>query len=67
MAERKWTVKAIAAWMGITIEELAKKADINANHLKDVSCGRVKMSADDLISLSKVSGISEREIKTNNQ
>ena len=58
-----WSVKAIAANMNLTIEELATKAGISISHLKDVSSGRVRMTADDLIKLSDVSGINPKDIK----
>jgi transcriptional regulator with XRE-family HTH domain len=43
--------------MKISIEELAKRCDINPNHLKQVSAGNVKMTAEDLKSLAKISGV----------
>lgn len=58
-----WSVKAIAAGLDINIETLAEKANINVQHLKDVSAGRVRMTADDLIKLSAVSGIAPNDIK----
>lgn len=53
----KLNVKALAACKEVSIEELAKKADINVNHLLQVSCGRLKMTAEDLLKLSKVTGV----------
>lgn len=57
-AEIKWNVRALAANLKISIEELAKRADINPTHLSDVSVGRVKMTARDLIQLAKATGVS---------
>ena len=49
--------------MECTIEELAKKADIKPQHLLDVSSKRVRMTADDLIKLSKATGIPADKIE----
>ena len=57
MSEYMVTVRGIAANMKISIEELAKRCDINPNHLKQVSAGNVKMTAEDLKSLAKISGV----------
>jgi hypothetical protein len=46
MEELTFDVKAIASVKKLTIEELAKKCDINANHLKSVSSGRTAMLFD---------------------
>ena len=43
----KMNVKALAANMNLSIEKLAELAGINVNHLLQVSCGRVKMTADE--------------------
>ena len=63
MEEVKFTVKALAAIKEVTIEELADMAGISVNHLKKVSSGAVKMTADDLINLSRVTGISPENIR----
>lgn len=55
-------VKALAAMQGLTIEELADKAGINFNHLKFVSCGRVKMTAKDIKLLAKATGVPAENI-----
>ena len=60
----KWNIKALAANQNISIDQLAEKAQISGRHLKDVSSGRVKMSADDLIKLSIATGVSPFEIAT---
>jgi len=57
MEKYKVNVKAMAANLDISIGELAEKAGINANHLYDVSAGRSKMTADDLIKLSAATGV----------
>ena len=58
----KLNVKALAAMMDMSIEELAKLSDINPTHLKDVSANRVKMTARDLINLSKATKVSHENI-----
>ena len=63
MEEVKFTVKALAAIKEVTIEELADMAGISVNHLKKVSSGAVKMTADDLINLIRVTGISQENIR----
>ena len=63
MEELKLTVRALAAQMKTSIEELAKLAGIEYNHLRMVSAGRVKMTADDLIKLSKACGVPPENIE----
>lgn len=63
MENIKLTVRALAAQMKLSIEALAEKADIDPNHLKSVSAGRATMTAKDLVSLSKVTGISPFNIE----
>ncbi len=53
----KWSVRAMAARLRISIEELARLSDIEPSHLKQVSAGRVKMSASDLQKLAEYTGI----------
>lgn len=62
MDEYTLTVKAIAANMDVTIGELAEKAGIDPSHLYDVSSGRVRMTAEDILKLSAVSGLSPKNI-----
>ncbi len=50
-------VRALAAMMKISIEELADRCEIERSHLKQVSAGNVKMTAYDLRQLSKVTGV----------
>lgn len=57
MENLKLTVRAIAANMKISIEELAKRCDINPYHLKQVSAGNVKMLAEDVHKISEYTGI----------
>lgn len=50
-------IKALAAIKKMNIEELANACDIDYNHLKQVSAGRVKMTAYDLKKLSEFTGV----------
>lgn len=63
MEDLKLSVRALAAQLKISIEELAKLAGIEYNHLRMVSAGRVKMTADYLIKLSKVCGVPPENIE----
>lgn len=58
-----FTVKMLSAYMNETISELAEHSGIEPSHLQQVSTGRLKMSADDLIKLSDYTGIDVRRIK----
>ena len=53
----KLSIRAIAANMKISIEELARRAGIAPGHLKQVSAGNVKMLAEDVQKISKLTGI----------
>jgi transcriptional regulator with XRE-family HTH domain len=57
MEKIRLTVRALAAQMGISIEELAEKCGISFGHLKQVSAGNVAMTAYDLKMLSRVTGV----------
>ena len=57
MEDIKLSIRAIAANMKISIEELARRADISPSHLKQVSAGNVKMLAEDVVKISKLTGI----------
>jgi len=57
MENIKLNIRAIAANMKISIEELARRADIAPGHLKQVSAGNVKMLAEDVQKISKLTGI----------
>lgn len=63
MEEVKLNVRALSAIMKTSIAELANMADISEAHLKDVSAGRTKMTARDLIQLSKVTGVNPFNIE----
>ncbi len=63
MEEVKFNVRMLAAYMKMPLEELARKAEINIMHLKNVSAGRVKMTADDIVKLSKFTGIPAENIE----
>lgn len=62
MEDVKLTVRALAAQLKISIEELAKLADIEPGHLKSVSAGRAAMTARDLVQLARATGISPYNI-----
>lgn len=61
----KLNIKALAAMMNCTIEELAVKAEINPTHLKSVNAGRATMSAYDLIQLWKTTNVPCDQIEIN--
>lgn len=63
MEEIKFTVKMLAAYMRTSIEKLAEAAGIEAEHLSNVSCGRAKMTADDIVKLSAHTGIPPANIE----
>ena len=64
MEDIKFTVKMLAAYMRMSIEKLAENAGIDVEHLSNVSCGRVKMTGDDLVKLSTFTGIPAKNIET---
>ena len=55
-------IKALAAMKNMSIEELSKQCGIDYNHLKQVSAGRVKMTAEDLKKLSEFTGVPTENI-----
>ncbi|WP_102343747.1 helix-turn-helix domain-containing protein [Galactobacillus timonensis] len=57
MGETKFSVKALAALKGLTLNDLADEAGISQDHMKSLSVGRVRMTADDLKKLSKATNI----------
>jgi len=57
MDEVMFNIRMLAAYKRMSIDELAKLCGISSDHLKQVSCGRVKMTADDIVKLSKHTGI----------
>ena len=60
--EPKINVRALAAMLKISIEELARRSDIDPDHLKSVSSGRATMTGRDLINLSVATGVSPFQI-----
>lgn len=64
MENIKLNVRALAAQKKMSIEELATNCGINPTHLKDVSSGRVKMTAKDLQALSAFTGVPADNIQT---
>ena len=63
MEEVKFTVKMLAAYMRMSIEKLAEQAGISADHLLNVSSGRVKMTGDDVVKLSEFTKIPAKNIE----
>lgn len=63
MEEVKFTVKMLAAYMRMSIERLAENAGISTDHLLNVSAGRVKMTADDIVKLSEFTKIPAKNIE----
>lgn len=65
MEEKKimLNVRALAAMKKISIEELAKLAELDPDHLRSVSSGRTAMTGRDLINLSVATGISPFNIQ----
>ena len=57
MTELKLNVKAQRKKKNMSIEELAKTAGINPNHLREVSRGRTQMSAADLAKLADATDV----------
>lgn len=64
MEDIVFSVKALAALMSMSIEQLANACDISANHLKAVQNGRATMTGTDLIKLSQFTGVPVENIKT---
>lgn len=58
-----FNIKMLAAYKNESIAELAEHSDIDPVHLQQVSAGRLKMTADDLIKLSDYTGIDIRKIQ----
>lgn len=57
MEHIKLNIRAVAAMLNTSIEELAVKCEINPNHLKQVSAGNVPMSAYDLKKIAQAAGV----------
>lgn len=64
MEDLKLTIKAIAAQFNMSIEEMANECSISSNHLKMVSCGYVKMTAEDVEKISIRFNIPMQNIQT---
>lgn len=64
MNDKKWTIKQMCVRLNINMKELAEKSDIPYNHLKMVSAGAVRMTAEDLVKLHNFSGLAMEEIET---
>ena len=60
----KLNIKTLAAYMDMSVAALAEKADLNVHHLNAVMAGRAKMTGDDLVALSNVTGIPMENIET---
>ena len=63
MEEVKFTVKMLAAYMRMSIERLAEQSGISADHLLNVSSGRVKMTGEDVVKLSEFTKIPAKNIE----
>lgn len=64
MNDIKLSVKAIAAQFNLTLEEMATKCEISPNHLRMVSSGYVKMTAEDIEKISIAFNIPMQNIQT---
>lgn len=64
MTDMKLTIKAIAAQFNLSIEEMAIKCSISPNHLRMVSGGYVKMTAEDIEKISITFNIPMQNIQT---
>jgi plasmid maintenance system antidote protein VapI len=58
-----FSVRMLASYMKISIEELARNSGISADHLKNVSAKRTNMTADDIVKLSAYTGIPVENIE----
>lgn len=65
MAEKKKlrNLRSLAADGHESIASLAERAGINPDHLYAISCGRVRMTADDIMKISNATGVPEDEIQ----
>lgn len=63
MEDKQFNIRMLAAYMKVSIEKLAEMANISQQHLKNVSAGRTKMTADDIIKLSAATGIPAKNIE----
>lgn len=60
----KLSVRALAANMKVSVEKLAEIAEIDPVHLRNVSLGRARMTATELVRLSLATNISPFNIET---
>ncbi len=58
-----FTVKMLSAYTNESIMEMAEKAGLDGYHLQQVSSGRTKMTAEDIIKLSLYTGIDPKRIQ----
>lgn len=63
MAERKYSIKALAAMCGMTIPQLAETAEIKPQRLYDISAGRRKISGAELLKLAEIANVKPEEVK----
>lgn len=63
MENIKFNVKMLGAYMDMSIEKLAELAGIKPQHLQDISAGRVKMTGEDIVKLSQITGIPAEKIE----
>ena len=59
----KLTIRQIADSQKISISELATKANIDPDHLQRVSDGKVRMTAEELVKLSKLTKIDPEDFR----
>lgn len=62
MENIKFNIKMLANYMKENISEMAEHAGIDKYHLQQVSAGRIKLTADDLVKLSDYTGIDVHNI-----
>ena len=62
MYKHSYSIKALAYMCGLTIPQLAEKAEIKPQRLYDVSAGRSKLKGAELLKLAKVSGVPSDQI-----
>lgn len=63
MSEIKLNVRALAAMMNMSIEQMAKECGISDSHLKSVSSGRARMTAEELLKLAEFTKVDPFMIK----
>ncbi len=63
MENIKMNVKTLAAYMDMSVSDLAKACGISENHLIAVMSQRARMTAEDLVQLSEFTGIPKDNIE----